>query len=110
MTMDEYQALAVRTCNKSLTKEQTINHALFEMCSELGEIHSFYQKQLQGHIINEDKMMLEVGDLLWGIAEFCEAMDWSLDDVAYKNIEKLRDRYPSGFDPQRSLYRGGEGK
>ena len=70
MTLDDYQKYANRTCNLGLDKQQTLRHALFEMCSELGEIHSFYQKQYQGHKIDEHDLKLEDGDLMWGIAEF----------------------------------------
>ena len=49
--------------------------------------------------------MLEVGDLLWGIAEFCTASGWMLEDVAQANVEKLKKRYPDGFSADRSLNR-----
>lgn len=47
----------------------------------------------------------EVGDLLWGIAEFCTVNNITLDDVATANVAKLRDRYPDGFNAERSLHR-----
>ena len=102
-----YQQLANRTCNNELTREQMTFHALFEMCGELGEIQSFYQKRYQGHIIDEHELMLETGDLLWGIAEFCTANGWELEEVMKANIEKLRKRYPDGFSAERSLNREG---
>ena len=105
MTLDEYQKLAERTINPSLTWGQVQQHALFEMCSELGEIHSFYQKQYQGHEIDIHELQKEVGDLLWGIAEFCTSNGFSMDHIARMNIEKLRKRYPDGFSTERSLHR-----
>ncbi len=97
MTLNEYQKYANRTCNPDLDKQQTLRHALFEMCSELGEIHSFYQKQYQGHKIDEYDLKLEVGDLMWGIAEFCYANGWTMEEIAEMNIAKLKKRYPEGF-------------
>ena len=104
-TFDEYQKLARRTQNKDLSARQRTEHALFEMASEIGEIHAFFQKKYQGHDIDEKKLEDEVGDLLWGIAEFCDVYGWSMADVAMRNIEKLRKRYPDGFDPERSVHR-----
>jgi len=105
MTLNEYQEQAGRTINKGLTKQEAQNHALFEMCGELGEIHSIYQKVYQGHQIKRVDLMLEIGDLMWGIAELCTVNGWSLDDICQMNIEKLMERYPDGFDVERSLHR-----
>lgn len=105
MTVNEYQSLAGRTINHSLSREETLRHSLFEMCGELGEIHSIYQKVYQGHKIVVDDLKKEVGDLLWGIAEFCTVNGWSMEEVAKLNIDKLRKRYPNGFEKEKSLFR-----
>lgn len=105
MEMDEYQILAARTINRNLTKEEILRHSLFEMCGELGEIHSIYQKVYQGHQIKVEDLKLEVGDLLWGIAEFCTVNGWSLENVCQMNVDKLKKRYPEGFAEERSLDR-----
>lgn len=105
LPVNHYQNLANRTCNHALTIEQMQNHALFEMCSEVGEIQSFFQKRYQGHMIDEEKLKLEVGDLLWGIAEFCTANGWEMEQICKMNIDKLRKRYPDGFSEERSLHR-----
>ena len=39
------------------------------------------------------------------IAEACEALGLSLDDVAQTNIDKLKARYPDGFEVDKSLHR-----
>ena len=105
MQIDEYQSLAARTINQSLTDEDVERHALHEISSECGEIHSVYQKTYQGHELDENELVLEIGDLLWGIAELCTARGWSMDVVAERNINKLKQRYPDGFDPERSIHR-----
>lgn len=105
MLMNEYQQAAARTMNPALTFEETSRHALHGMCAEVGEVHSQYQKFYQGHEMDAEHVMKEVGDLLWMIAEFCTVNGWKLADVAQKNIEKLSDRYPDGFDPDKSLHR-----
>ena len=40
------------------------------------------------------------------LAEYCTANGWSLDEVFKLNIDKLRKRYPDGFDTEHSLHRG----
>ena len=105
MKANEYQKLAARTINKSLSKGQLKNHALHGMVGEIGEIHSLHQKVYQGHDLDEEHEKKEVGDLLWFIAEYCTARGWFLEEVMWGNIDKLRARYPEGFDPEKSLHR-----
>ena len=105
MRFDEYQKLAARTINRELTPSEKCLHALHLMAAECGEIHGLFQKAYQGHDFEDFHLMKEVGDLLWGMAELCEVFGWSLGDVAEMNIEKLKARYPAGFEAERSLHR-----
>lgn len=105
MTLNEYQQLAARTINKDLSEYQKEKHALHGMVGEIGEIHSIYQKEYQGHGFDMGHAMSEVGDLMWFIAEFATAHGYSLEDVAKHNIEKLKKRYPNRFEVERSLHR-----
>ena len=105
MSMSEYQDLAARTINHRLTREEMLRHSLFEMCAELGEVHSIYQKVYQGHKIRVQDLQEELGDLLWGIAEFCTVNGWKLETIAIMNINKLKARYPDGFTEEQSLNR-----
>lgn len=105
MNMNQYQKLAARTINHDLLPEEQEYHALHGMVGEIGEIHSIYQKVYQGHSDTKEHVMKELGDLLWFVAEFCTAKGLNLDDVALANIEKLKKRYPDGFDAEHSLHR-----
>lgn len=106
MTGNEYQVLASRTIPNEFTKSAMEHHALHGMVGEIGELHSIYQKFYQGHIENGyEHYQKELGDLLWFIAEYCTAFNWKLEDIMQMNIDKLRARYPDGFDKQHSLYR-----
>ena len=106
MQMNEYQNLAKRTINKALTAAQMEMHALHGMSGEIGEIHSLYQKQYQGHqLLDAQHLQKELGDLLWFIAEFCTSAGWTLDEIAEMNIAKLKARYPEGFEETKSLHR-----
>ena len=105
MTADEYQVKAARTINLDLSNTDIELHALFGMASEMGEVHSIYQKYYQGHDRDKEHVRKELGDLLWFIAELCTINGWQLSDVMATNIYKLESRYPNGFEPKRSLHR-----
>lgn len=103
--LNEYQRKCARTINIDLHPQEIENHALFGMASEVGEIHAFYQKVYQGHIIDDDDLKHEIGDLMWFICELCTVNGWDLSEIATMNIDKLIKRYPNGFEAERSLNR-----
>lgn len=105
MRGNEYQKLASRTIAEDMSCKDMGDHALHGMSGEVGEIHSIYQKVYQGHKMDPWHIKKEVGDLLWFVAEFCTAWGWRLEDVMEENIDKLRKRYPDGFEVERSLNR-----
>tara|TARA_B100001057_G_scaffold479330_1_gene550858 strand:+ start:1530 stop:2195 length:666 start_codon:yes stop_codon:yes gene_type:complete len=45
---------------------------------------------------NINHLKVELGDVLWYVAQACIALDVSLDDVIGQNIDKLSARYPEG--------------
>lgn len=105
MTLNEYQELASRTINQGLTAHEKVLHALHGLAGEVGEIHSLYQKVYQGHTFSNEHLIKELGDLLWFIAELCTANNIKLDDVGLTNINKLKARFPNGFESDKSLHR-----
>ena len=106
MTGREYQELAARTINRDLSLEEQKNHALHLLSAEVGELHSLYQKVYQGHgTPDREHVLKECGDIIWGLAEFLTSQGFSLDDCMETNIDKLRKRYPDGFDSEHSLHR-----
>lgn len=105
MRGNDYQKLAARTINPDLTPKGQCTHALHGMVGEIGELHSLYQKKYQGHTFDPNHAKKELGDLCWFIAEYCTANGWDLDDILETNIDKLRERYPKGFEVNKSLNR-----
>lgn len=106
MTMNEYQMLAQRTCNITNTMLDKIENGCLGLAGESGECADLYKKyRFQGHGLLVDKMVEELGDVLWYCAELAEGLGVTLDEVAERNIAKLRRRYPEGFDPERSIHR-----
>lgn len=104
-TFDEYQRLARRTQNRSLSPEERERHALHGLAGEVGEIHSLYQKAMQGHPFDEAHLVSEMGDILWFLDELADVHHVTLAEIAWHNIEKLRRRFPDGFSEDKSLHR-----
>lgn len=105
MNLNEYQDLAARTINRNRSSIEILHHSLFGLCSEVGEIHSLFQKSFQGHEIDSLKLREEIGDVMWMVAELCTINGWSMSDICYENIKKLEARYPEGFSEERSVNR-----
>lgn len=105
MTGNEYQLLASRTIDNKMNEVQKEHHALHGMVGEIGELHSLYQKIYQGHGFDVEHAKKELGDLMWFVAEYCTVNNWNLEDVMQLNIDKLKARYPDGFDAEKSLHR-----
>lgn len=106
MTINEYQKLAMTTLNPALSKKDVLVNGVMGLCGESGEAIDIVKKHLaQGHPLDKEKLAKELGDVAWYLAETAWALDIPLEDILQANIEKLRKRYPEGFDPERSANR-----
>ena len=103
---DEYQRQAMRTANKTLDRDEMLLNSIMGMCGEAGEAIDLLKKhRAQGAALDIDRLVKEVGDCLWYIAEFAEASGVPLAEIAQRNIAKLKARYPEGFDADKSNHR-----
>jgi NTP pyrophosphatase (non-canonical NTP hydrolase) len=76
---------------------------------EAGECIDIVKKSLfQGHEIDREHLIEELGDTAWYIAVSCQALGVTLEDCLNRNIEKLKKRYPDGFKTKDSLARSSE--
>ena len=49
--------------------------------------------------IRDRHLIVELGDVMWYVAQACMALDISFDEVIERNVKKLESRYPGGkFD------------
>jgi NTP pyrophosphatase (non-canonical NTP hydrolase) len=108
MNFEEYQKLAETTAGK-FPEEERIFWTLITtlgLTGEAGEVADYLKKVYgHGHKLDEVKLMKELGDVLWYVADICTKLNISLDDVASLNIEKLKARYGEGFSQQKSQNR-----
>ena len=68
--------------------------------AEGGEFMEIVKKMVfQGKPWNDDNrehLIIELGDVMWYVAQACMALDVSFDDVVRGNVKKLEKRYPGG--------------
>ena len=109
-TFLDYQQQAMRTGGEYVNQYETLRNAAFGLCGESGEVIDHLKKfEFQGHDLDIDKLSKEVGDILWYCALFAEAAGVPMAKIAQENIRKLKERYPDGFDPERSVNRAENG-
>ncbi|MBE5809460.1 MAG: nucleotide pyrophosphohydrolase [Clostridiales bacterium] len=109
MNVNEYQKEAMTLLNPALTEKDVLMNALMGLCGESGEAIDIMKKHLyQGHELDRDKLIKELGDVAWYLAEAATGLDIDLSEVLQRNLDKLHARYPQGFDTQRSQHREAE--
>lgn len=118
MTGNEYQELAMRTndhkaservfqkldgCDQSTEDAGGVLNAALGLSGEVGELNDMIKKWIF-HEKPIDKLHLkkEIGDVCWYIAMMCEAWGFNLEQIMQLNINKLKERYPEGFDVVRA--------
>jgi NTP pyrophosphatase (non-canonical NTP hydrolase) len=94
-TLDGYQTEARRTINRALTDDQRLLDASAGLAEEAGEVLSHVRKHLlQGRPLDREAVTLELGDALWCLAIAADTLGIPLQEVAQRNVQKLRLRHP----------------
>lgn len=130
MNANKYQKLAMRTndgkasdrligkmqeydmkfSNEQSDKESVDIGGIFNAClglsGEVGEFNDmikkwvFHEKEL-----DMEHAKKEAGDILWYVVMLCESFSWNMEEIMQMNVDKLKARYPDGFDVERANYR-----
>ena len=102
MNLDNYQHNAARTLG-----DDDLRILALGLCGEAGEVADVVKKHRgHGHELDEEKIVDELGEVLWYVAMIAWALDGiDLSAVAHENMQKLRARYPDGFSEERSRNR-----
>ena len=105
MDFKNYQAQAIKTDLFGDTPQPITSNAflaqLLGLVGEAGEIAEKFKKiyrDKNGEFTEDDRieMTKELGDVLWYVSVVSTYLDISLEDVALKNIEKLKSRQDRG--------------
>ena len=59
----------------------------------------------QGHDLDKYHIAKELGDVAWYLAVSAQALGFDLETILQMNVEKLKARYPHGFDAGHSQHR-----
>lgn len=79
---------------------------LMGLCGESGEAMDILKKHMfHGHGLDRLHLARELGDIAWYLAQASDAIGYTLEDVMGMNLIKLQERYPDGFDSERSMHR-----
>ena len=110
LTLNEYQKKAMRTC---LSSSMNFSYMFLNLVGEVGEFASKVAKHIRkGHYSIMDsniangnniddlqdcrgalnELKKEAGDILWQLSGLCSVMNWSLNDIAQQNLDKLASR------------------
>lgn len=105
MTGNEYQKLALRTAGTDDKTDLLVN-GVMGLSGESGECIDLVKKHIfQKHPLDRERLAKELGDVAWYLAVTAYAIGYELDTVMQMNIDKLKARYPDGFDPEKSRHR-----
>ena len=133
MTGNEYQELAMRTNDHESSRRlldivevaenpldmvdtgenytkidvgELINGCL-GLSGEVGEFNDMIKKWIfhEQRPLDIAHAKKEISDCAWYLSLICNSFGWNLDDVFQINIDKLKARYPEGFNVEASAHR-----
>ena len=106
MQVNEYQKAAMETLNPALNQKEVLINSVMGLCGESGEAIDIVKKwMMQGHELDKEHLVKELGDVAWYLAEAATALNVPLEVIFQGNLDKLRRRFPNGFDTEASVNR-----
>lgn len=106
MTFEEFIIACKRTYAWQGLPDIEVCMLCMGLAGETGEIVDYLKKVgFQGHEFKKEKLINEIGDLMWYVAILTDYFKIDMQDVLKANIEKLRIRYPNGFSESDSIKR-----
>jgi NTP pyrophosphatase (non-canonical NTP hydrolase) len=98
MNLDDYQQAALRTINPSLDARDRLLDASAGLAEEAAEVLGLVRKRVfQQRDAGDEKMIEELGDVLWCLAVTADTLGVRLSQVAERNQAKLLTRHPEGW-------------
>jgi NTP pyrophosphatase (non-canonical NTP hydrolase) len=84
--------------NPRLTDNERLLDAAAGAAEEAGEVLAHLRKHLyQERALDKEKLVEELGDVLWCVAATATASGLSLEEIAASNTQKLARRWPEGM-------------
>ena len=99
MDLKEYQELSKRTAKSDFaTKDEEILTWGCGITGEAGDIASCIKKTVAHKKDVKEGIKENIGDMMWYTAMICTFFGWDFSEVLQENIEKLKKRFPEGFN------------
>lgn len=106
LTANDYQREALRTESGMSKEYPRLLNGLMGLNGEAGECIDILKKHyFQGHPLDKEHLAKELGDVAWYLAVSADALGYDLNTILKMNVDKLRARYPEGFDAEHSVNR-----
>lgn len=106
MSPNEYQKEALRTAPTDIGHMSQLLNGVMGLAGESGEAVDLVKKHVfHEHDLDKERLAKELGDVAWYLAVTAYAIGYDLEEILQMNVDKLRKRYPDGFDPDRSQHR-----
>lgn len=87
--LNEYQEAATKT---KLDAANNLSYLALGLCGEAGEVAEHIKKSIRDGTLDKDKVALELGDVLWYLANLSDSLGFNLTEIANLNILKLKSR------------------
>jgi NTP pyrophosphatase (non-canonical NTP hydrolase) len=106
MTIGEYELEVMRVAHEPKEFSEDINFVALGLTGESGEVADIVKKWIYSkHPLDREHLKLEMGDILYYLVYGCLVLGITLEDLMELNTQKLRERYPNGFNVQDSIER-----
>lgn len=107
MHLTEFQLTTRRTWRDHGDPRLALLHCAMGIAEEAGEAVGVVKRHIgYGEPLDREKLVRELGDLLWYLARAADEVGVTLDQVAEVNVAKLRARYPdAGWTAEHAVAR-----
>lgn len=96
---------AVRDRLREAKEQRQLDIQINQAIALVNRNHSLKKHLFQGHELDISHMAKELGDVAWYLAVSANAIGYDLETIMQMNVDKLKARYPDGFDAEHSLHR-----
>ena len=106
MDTSEFQKDVKRTMDPDIVGAELLTNAALGISGESGEFADIVKKwRYQRHDMKTSEALDELGDILYYTALAIDWYGFGLDEVMERNMKKRAERYPNGFEAERSINR-----
>lgn len=98
--MNKYREAVLKNIPKELDSfNDLLTMGALGLAGETGEVVDMIKKyRFQKRGLDHHKLLLELGDVRWYMEIILDTLNSNMREIEEMNIEKLKKRYPNGFE------------